>query len=32
MIKKLAETEVEIAPLISERWSPRVFDRGVHHR
>ena len=26
MIKKLAETEVEIAPLISERWSPRVFD------
>ena len=26
MIKKTAETEVEIAPLISERWSPRVFD------
>ena len=26
MIKKPAETEVEIAPLISERWSPRVFD------
>jgi len=25
-MKKLAETEVQIAPLIAERWSPRVFD------
>ena len=25
-MKKLAETEVQIAPLIEERWSPRVFD------
>jgi len=25
-MKKLADTEVDIAPLIAERWSPRVFD------
>ena len=25
-MKKLADTEVQIAPLIAERWSPRVFD------
>ena len=25
-MKKSAETEVQIAPLIAERWSPRVFD------
>ena len=25
-MKKIADTEVDIAPLIAERWSPRVFD------
>jgi len=25
-MKKLADTEVDIAPLIAERWSPRVFN------
>jgi len=25
-MKKLADTEVDISPLIAERWSPRVFD------
>lgn len=25
-MKKIADTEFDIAPLIAERWSPRVFD------